>query len=189
MEITKPARRGWHAAYTRSRQENRVAHQLHAKGVEFLLPTYDRLIRWSDRVMHAPAPLFPGYVFVNVSDRERIRVLETGGVVYLVSSAGQPVTLSDFEIEQLRVCSLCPNDVEPHPGLKIGQRVRVRRGPFAGWEGHLVERQSSRRLVIAIEQIMRSVSLNLYGMDVDPIADGNPTPWLGMSHGRDPVNA
>ena len=44
-----------------------------------------------------------------------------------------------------------------------------------------MERQSSRRLVIAIEQIMRSVSLNLYGMDVAPIADGNPTPWLGMS--------
>jgi transcriptional antiterminator RfaH len=189
MEFTKPARRCWHAAYTRSRHENRVAHQLHAKGVEFLLPTYDRLIRWSDRVMRAPAPLFPGYVFVNVSGHERIRVLETGGVVYLVSTGGQPVTLNDLEMEQLRVCSSCPNDVEPHPCLIIGQRVRVKRGPFAGWEGRLVEKQSSRRLVITIEQIMRSVSLNLYGADVDAIPDfalGPRVCGLGVRHALNP---
>ena len=83
-----------------SRKPRRSSTSRQRRGIS--LPTYDRLIRWSDRVMHAPAPLFPGYVFVNVSDRERIRLLETGGVVYLVSSAGQPVTLSDFEIEQLR---------------------------------------------------------------------------------------
>jgi transcription antitermination factor NusG len=171
MELTKPARRCWHAAYTRSRHENRVAHQLRLKGLEFLLPTYHRLIRWSDRVMRSPAPLFPGYVFVCASDRERIRVLETAGVVYLVSTGGSPVTLSDFDIEQLRTCSLRSNDVQPHPCLRIGQRVRVKHGPFAGWEGRLVEKQNSRRLVITIERIMRSVSVNLYGVDVDPIGD------------------
>ena len=177
MELTKPARRCWHAAYTRSRHENRVAHQFHAKGLQFLLPTYDRLIRWSDREMRAPAPLFPGYVFVNVSDREQIRVLETGGVVHLVTTGGAPVTLSDFDIEQLRICSSCPNDVEPYPSLKIGQRVRVKYGPFAGWEGQLVEKQNSRRLVITIQRIMRSVSVNLYGVDVDPIGDHVAPPF------------
>ena len=28
--------------------------------------------------------------------------------------------------------------VEPHPFLRIGQRVRVKHGPFAGWEGILL---------------------------------------------------
>jgi transcription antitermination factor NusG len=143
--------------------------QLRTKGVDFLLPTYERLIRWSDRVVRAHAPLFPGYIFVNVSDLDRVRVLQTAGVVQLVSCAGRPSALYDNEVERLRACCLRPADIEPFPYLKIGHRVRVKHGPFSGWEGTLVERHNSRRLVISVEQIMRSVAINLHGVDVEPV--------------------
>ena len=57
--------RCWLAAYTRSRHESQVAGQLHAKGVESLLPTYEKFSRWSDRVRRSKAPLFPGYLTNN----------------------------------------------------------------------------------------------------------------------------
>ena len=99
------------------------------------------MARWSDRIKRSEAPLFPGYIFVHVSDRERVPVLETMGVVYLVSIAGQPAVLSDEDVERLLACALRPGDVEPHPYLRIGHRVRVKHGPFVGWEGTLVEKQ------------------------------------------------
>lgn len=163
-----PARR-WLAAYTRSRHEQQVAQQLRRKNVECLLPTFERLKRWSDRVKRARAPLFPGYVFVQVSPAEGVRVLEMAGVVNLVSRAGRPVELSPNDIAQLRACCLQAHNIEPHPYLKIGRRVRVKHGPFAGWEGTLVEKQNSRRLVITIEQIMKAVAINLDGADVEAI--------------------
>jgi len=166
---TAPPGRSWLAAYTRSRHEQQVAQQLQQKDLSFLLPTYERLARWSDRVKRSRTPLFPGYVFVEVSDAERVRVLETAGVVNLVSRSGKAVTLSPEEIAQLRVCCLQAHNVEPHPYLKLGRRVRVKRGPFAGWEGTLVEKQNSRRLVITIEQIMKAVAINLDGADVEAI--------------------
>ena len=73
------------------------------------------------------------------------------------------------EIDGLRACGLRASEIEPHPYLKIGQRVRVRHGPFTGWEGTLVEKQNSRRLVITVEQIMRSIAVNIHGADVESI--------------------
>ena len=167
--VTEAKEKSWLAAYTRSRHEQQVANQLERKNLEHLFPTYERVARWSDRVKRSRAPLFPGYVFVHVADSEQVRVLQTSGVVSLVSRAGQAVTLLPDEIERLRTCCLRARDVEPHPYLRIGHRVRVKHGPFAGWEGTLVEKQNSRRLVITIEQIMKAVAVNIDGADVEPI--------------------
>src|ERR1039457_6668661 len=161
--------RFWLAAYTRSGHENRVAGQLSCKGVESLLPTYAKLSRWSDRIKRSLAPLFPGYVFVHVSDAERIPVLQTVGVVNLVSVGGKAARLRDEEVERLRACFARPNEVEPHPYLKVGHRVRVKHGPFAGLEGILVQKQNSARLVITVEPIMKAVSINLNGADVESV--------------------
>ncbi len=91
------------------------------------------------------------------------------GVVNLVSRAGKAVSLSPDEVAQLQACCLQAHNIEPHPYLKIGRRVRVKHGPFSGWEGTLVEKQNSRRLVITIEQIMKAVAINIDGADVESV--------------------
>jgi transcription antitermination factor NusG len=83
--------------------------------------------------------------------------------------AGVPAVLADEEVAQLRSCCSKDGEVEPHPYLKIGHRVRVMHGPFAGWEGTLVEKQNSRRLVVTVEQIMKSIAINIHSADVMPI--------------------
>ena len=162
--------RCWLAAYTRSRHEIQVAEQLKLKEIESLLPTFEKFTRWKDRVRRSQSPLFPGYVFVHASDAERTPVLQTSGVVNIVSVAGRSAPLQESEIERLRACGAYASEVEPHPFLRIGQRVRVKHGPFAGWEGILLEKQNRTRLVITVEQIMKSVAVNLNGADVESIA-------------------
>jgi transcription antitermination factor NusG len=146
-----------------------VARQLEAKAVSLLLPTYLRSARWSDRTRQATAPLFPGYVFVHVSDAERVHVLRTAGVVNIVSVAGRPSPLHAEEVAMLRRCAAGPGAFQPHPFLQAGRRVRVKRGPFAGLEGVLAHTKNAARLVVSLEQIMRSVSLDLAGADVEMI--------------------
>jgi transcription antitermination factor NusG len=163
------SRRCWLAAYTRPRHEHHVARQLGLKGLEYLLPTYERVTRWSDRIKRLTTPLFPGYVFVRISEQERISLLQTTGVVYLVSSAGELAVLDDAEMERLRSCTAQGDQLEPHPYLKVGRRVRVTHGLFTGWEGTLLEKQNSRRLVVNMDQIMQSFAINLHSADVEPI--------------------
>ena len=161
--------RYWIAAYTRSHHEMAVASQFQQKGFEALLPTYRRMSRWSDRIRRVITPLFPGYVFVRIGEGEHRRVLQTGGVLSIVCRSSKPAQLSDAEVETLRLCTANPASVEPHPFLKVGQRVRVKHGPFRGWEGILVEKKNSSRLVLTVEQIMRSVSIDLSGADVEAL--------------------
>jgi transcription antitermination factor NusG len=161
--------RRWLVAYTRCHHEQTVARQFEQKQLECLLPTFERVVRWSDRVKRSRAPLFPGYVFVHSNEADRLHVLQTEGVIHVVSRAGKPVPLSEEEIARLHICCSHAHAVEPHPFLKLGRKVRVKHGPFSGWEGTLVEKHNSRRLVINIEQIMKSVVINLDGVDVEAL--------------------
>ncbi len=160
-------KRHWLAAYTQARHETSVARQLEAKAVGFLLPTYVRRARWSDRIQRITTPLFPSYVFVHVSEAERARVLQTAGVINIVSVGGKPAQLQDKEVDLLQECVSGAHELEPHPYLKVGQKVRVTQGIFAGWEGILVQKKNSCRLVVTIERIMQSVSVNVEDAEVE----------------------
>ncbi len=162
--------RKWFAAYTRSRQENRVAAQLQQRNLLFLLPTYEKFSRWSDRIHRLQNPLFPGYVFVHTNENERVQVLRTQGVVNIVSSGGKPCPLNEEEMQMLRTCGAHSSEVEPHPYLKVGRRVRILHGPFSGREGLLVEKKNSARVIVSLEHILQAVALNIHLADIEAIA-------------------
>jgi transcription antitermination factor NusG len=159
--------RSWLAAYTRSRHEVRVATQLKQKEISFLLPLYEKFNRWSDRIQRIHSPLFPGYVFVHAHQSERCQVLQTEGVVNIVSRGGKPCILRRDEVEILRACMARPSDIAPHPYLRTGQRVCIRYGPFAGCEGILVEKVNAARVVVTIEQIMQAFAINVHLADIE----------------------
>jgi transcription antitermination factor NusG len=116
--------------------------------------------------MNIELPLFPGYVFVRIASRERVRVLEVPGVLSLVGFGPTPAPLPDFEIEALR-SGLGLGKIEPHPFLVIGERVRIKRGPMAGMEGILVRRKSSFRVVLALDVIMKCMAVEVDAEDVE----------------------
>ena len=92
----------WYAAYTSANREKGVSKQLACRAIEQFLPVYESLRRWKDRRKLLQLPLFPGYVFVRLALRNRLRVLEIPGVVRLVGSNGTPTPLFDEEVESLR---------------------------------------------------------------------------------------
>src|SRR6266576_1890130 len=92
----------WYAAYTRANHEKRVSEQLGMSRVEHFLPLYTSMRRWKDRRIRLDMPLFPGYVFVRMALRDRLRVLQVPGVARLVGFNGTPAALPADEIETLR---------------------------------------------------------------------------------------
>src|SRR6266566_8789955 len=148
----------WYAAYTRARHEKHVSRQLQDRAIESFLPTYRSVRRWKDRRKEIELPLFPGYVFVRLASDDRIRVLQIPGVVRFVSFSGKPARLENGEIESLRNGVVNGIQAEPHPFLKVGQRVRVKHGPLAGTEGILLRKKDRLRLVISLDLIMRSIA-------------------------------
>src|SRR5229473_836045 len=159
----------WYAVYTCPRHEKSVALQMQRQHVPSFLPLYKSVRRWKDRRKQLELPLFPGYVFVQIALKDRLRVLQTTGVVQLVSFNGKPAMLPDSEIDDLRNGLMANVCAEFHPYLSVGRRVRVHNGPLAGLEGILVRRKDKFRIVLSIHLIKRSVALEVSETDIEPV--------------------
>jgi transcription antitermination factor NusG len=161
----------WYAAYTYSHHEKRVAWHLAERQIESFLPLYRARHRWKNRCeMNLELPLFPNYVFVHIDPRERVRVLEVPGVQSLVGFGRTLAPLPQFEIEALR-SGLGQRNIEPHPYLVIGERVRIKAGPMRGIEGVLVRKKNNFRVVVALDVIMQSVAVEVDADDLEPVAN------------------
>jgi transcription antitermination factor NusG len=151
----------WYAAYTHANHEKRVTQQLEKRSVEHFLPLYESARRWKDRRVRLQMPLFPGYVFVKLALRDRLQLLQIPGVVQLVSFNGHPASLPQEDIQAIRNCLDRGHEVEPHPYLKVGRRVRVMSGPLQGLDGIILRRKNKTRFVLSFELIMRSVAVEI----------------------------
>lgn len=156
----------WYAAYTCANHEKRVVGELESRDVEHFLPLYSSVRRWKDRRVRLELPLFPGYVFLRLALREKLRVLQIPSVVCLVSFNGQPAALSDDEMAALRSLLTEQRHAQPHPYLAVGRPVRVVNGPLAGLQGFIVRKKNHCRFVISLNLIMRSVSVELNEEDL-----------------------
>ncbi|HSE42124.1 MAG TPA: transcription termination/antitermination NusG family protein, partial [Acidobacteriota bacterium] len=87
------ARKDWYAVYTIVRHEKTANTMLAEKGIETYLPLREVRSRWKDRIKKIQLPLFPGYLFVCISNLpgERFNILNTQGVVRLLGTGSDPV--------------------------------------------------------------------------------------------------
>lgn len=160
----------WWALYTRHQHEKAVAEMLGAKGLEVFLPLYQSQRRWKDRRMMLSLPLFPCYLFVRGGPRRRSQVVTTPGVHMIISCGEEAAVVPEAEIEAIRRSLESRFRVEPHPFLKCGQRVRVKRGSLEGLEGVLVRKKNLCRLVLNVNMLSQSVGVEIDAADVEPAA-------------------
>ena len=159
----------WFAAHTVPRHEKHVSGRLRDRDIENYLPLYHAVRLWKNRCrVELELPLFPTYLFVRIPTHKRFEVLSVPGVVSLVGSKRELWPLPEFEVEAMRA-GLDQRNPEPHVYLAVGERVRIRYGPLAGLEGVLLRMKNSLRVVLTIDQIMRSVSVEVNITDLEPI--------------------
>jgi transcription antitermination factor NusG len=151
----------WYVLYTRHQHEKTVAQLLSNKGFEILLPLYSSVNRWKDRTKLVTLPLFPCYVFLKGGLERRVDIMKTPGVNALISSAGHPAAVPVEEMEAIQRIVASGADVEPHPFMKCGDRVKVNGGPLAGLEGILVQKKDRYRLVLSVEMLGKSASVEV----------------------------
>jgi transcription antitermination factor NusG len=153
--------RHWHALYTRHQHEKSVAHALTNKGHEVFLPLVRAAHRWQDRTKQICLPLFPCYVFIRGGFDRPIQILSTPGLISVVTCAGRPAIIHPGQIDAVGQLIASTLQVESHPFLQCGDRVRVIAGPLRGIEGLLVRKKNSFRLVVSVELLARSAAVEI----------------------------
>lgn len=172
MDLVKPNSSLWYAIYTHVNFEERVASALEAQGFEVYLP----LLRCWDRrkgvLVYKPA--FPRYLFVrcHLTPNEWRTIKKTRGVLQFVGME-KPEPIPNEEIQSVRIVLEGANgEVEGHPFLKVGDKVKVVIGPFKGAVGYLVKVCKRHKLLVGIEILGRAVMTEIDANCVRPLE-----PW------------
>ena len=159
----------WYALYTRPRHEKTVYERLSEKEFDTYLPLVKRVSQWKDRKKKIEEPLFKSYLFCDFEYKYRFDVLETNGIVKIINFNGNPAVVPDWQIESLKKMIESPETIEVEPYLRPGELVELTSGPMRGMKGTVVRRKGKSRLVLTIDGIMQSVSVEVAEADLKKV--------------------
>lgn len=146
----------WFALHVKTRFENTCARILRNKGYDEFLPRCPAPGRLGD----AP-PLFPGYLFCRLNGNATGLVVTTPGVIRIVGCGGIPTPITDVEISYIRAVVASGHLAYQCPYLRVGEPVRIARGPLRGVTGLLAQVKNARRLVVSLHAAMLSAAVEV----------------------------
>jgi transcription termination/antitermination protein NusG len=163
----------WYVVHTQSGYEKKVKQNLEARIAsmsmeerihEVVIPMEDVVEFKNGKRVTVQKKVFPGYLLVrcDLDDDSWYVVRNTPGIVNFVGQGGKPSPLIRREVEsflQVKVEGVEPTPRRGKPRLEFeqGESVRVKEGPFANFEGEIVE--------INEDQLKLKVLVNLFGRE------------------------
>jgi len=147
--------RQWFAVYTKPRWEKKVDGLLQRKNIESWCPVQKKERQWSDRKKVIEDPLFKSYVFVHASPAERVRVLQTDGILNFVHHLGKPAVIREEEIQLIKTYLLEENadiSTQSWETLEENIKVKIKQGVFMDNTGTVV-RAGNRKVYVRLESL------------------------------------
>ena len=159
----------WWVIYTKSRQEKALARDLLANQIPFYLPQVKRDVLIRRRRCQTLVPVFPGYLFLFGSPKERVASLSlrTNRISQMLPVAEQDELLRDLRQLADLIAVGAPLTLEQRQCA--GRKARIRSGPLAGFEGTIIQRRGADRLLIAVDFLQRGVSVEINDFLVEPV--------------------
>ena len=159
----------WYVFRVRPRHEKAVASQLREKDQHCFLPLLSQKRSWGKRSANVDLPLFPGYVFCEAERFGLLPILQTAGVIDVVRAGSSPAPVDRDELNAIKRVIEMDVQIEPCHYLTVGQKVRILEGPFSGLSGCLTDVRNTRRLILSITLLQRSVSVEVDAAAVVPL--------------------
>lgn len=127
---------GWFLLQTRAKQEQRARTHLENQGFHCFLPEIDTQVRQGGRLTVRREALFPGYLFIKLSQiaDNWAPIRSTRGVLRIVSfSHTGPTRVGAALVESIQRRVALPANT-PSTIFKRGEKVRIAEGAFADVE-------------------------------------------------------
>ena len=166
--ILNDDKRSWYCVYTRSRREKDLMRKLLGQSIPFFGPLARKRYRSpGGRLRTSFIPLFPNYVFMFANNREKYEAMMTN-CISKCEPVGQEEELV-HDLRQVREACLSGVPLTPEARLKAGDPVRVRTGPFAGYDGMVIRREGRSRLLLSVRFLEQGVSMEIDEGLLEPI--------------------
>jgi transcription antitermination factor NusG len=130
----------WYAVYTKPKWEKKVVQLLNKKNISNYCPLNKVVKQWSDRKKVTYEPLFRSYIFVQISEKEKIETRNTDGVLYFVTHEGKPAVIKEEEITLIQSFLEQYNNIRVESNrIHCNDTIRIIEGPLKKYEGKVLE--------------------------------------------------
>ncbi|HLK10824.1 MAG TPA: transcription termination/antitermination NusG family protein [Candidatus Binatia bacterium] len=150
MTITETAI--WRVLQTHRHKERAAEARLACEGVRTYLPL---LLQWPRPAVGAPVgPMFPGYLFAQVRERDFLRVSRAPGVRAFVTFGGVPAELDPSAVAFLRGREDADGVIRVD-ALPERTEVVIDEGPLRGLVGLVERRLTARQRVLVLLDLLQ----------------------------------
>jgi transcriptional antiterminator RfaH len=156
----------WWVLHVKPRAEKALARKCLQRQAGFFLPQYRQQHR-KGRGKDSYLPLFPGYLFLFGSQRDRLVALETNLVANVLAVPSQDELGEDLRRIHRVIESGLP--VFPEEKLRPGMPVAIVEGPLAGLKGTLIRRKNKMTLTLKVSFLQQGASVEMENWMVEPI--------------------
>lgn len=159
----------WYAIKVKYKSEKLVLSQLEKKGVTSYAPMRNYTKRYQRKIVHHIVPVLPCYVFVNITEQEYVRVLDTQYVFGFVKIGQQISPVHDNEIDILRKIEGIDEDlIFTEINYGIGESVNVSNGPLFGMKGIISEIRSKGKLLVNFDSLGITLQIEINKKQLEP---------------------
>lgn len=157
----------WSVVMTQPRSEEVALTNLEQQGYVCYCPMASRQRVIKGQVVHELVPLFPRYIFVQITDGRWYSIKGTRGVIYILTDHDRPAKLSDSVIEAMKLSEIeLAKPKVKEPKFRKGQQVKVVSGTFAGQIGIYDESSAQDRERVLLNLLGRKTTVVLKAEDL-----------------------
>jgi len=150
----------WWSIYTLSRREKELMRKLATSNIAHYGPVIPKRFRSPNgRMRTSFIPLFPNYVFMLADEQSRYQAMTTNCISRCNEIKDREQLIKD--LRQVHRVIMAGVALTPEARLEAGNWVRVRSGPFAGYEGTVIRREGKTRLLLSIRFLEQGVSMEM----------------------------
>lgn len=161
----------WFVVQTRPHGERLAEINLKRQGYDVWLPRFRKVRRHARRVDHVLAPLFPGYLFLQMdpSIQPWRAINGTFGVRGILCRDNRPQALPAGFVEDLKSRADADGGAFPlDDGVQVGSDVRIASGPFEDCVGTVLKMPDKERVMVLLKILGREVQAVMARHDVLP---------------------
>lgn len=149
----------WVVCHTRPRCEKKLAALFVAEGFAHYLPLIASVRRYGSQTKTFTKPLFPGYVFAQVSPLHKARIYQQDLVARTIEIGDEPRFLQ--QVADVRAIVASGYELSVRPLLTRGRRVRIVGGPLRGLEGYVDDPANPQGVVLAVDVLQQGLLVKL----------------------------
>ena len=149
----------WFAAHTRPRREKKLKEFCEKEKFAAVLPCYSSPHRYRGKTVVFQKPLFPGYLFTQITPAQRQTLAQNEHVARLLSVFDQD--LFARQLEDILLALETGLEIRLAPEIGPGHRVRIKFGALQGMEAWVEDRQGMSIVLLRLDFIGQAAAVKL----------------------------